>query len=64
MERFAFRLSEAVDGLVKRVDLNIYGTFRSIILPEGKELEDCLSDAAPDERPEIQDLAQQFFDVS
>jgi hypothetical protein len=64
MERFAFRLSEAVDGLVKRVDLDTYGTFRSIILPEGNELVGCLSDAAPDEQPEIQDLAQKFFDVS
>lgn len=64
MERFAFRLSEAVEALVKRVNFDTYGTFRSIVLPEGRELQDCLSDAAPDEQPEIQDAAQKFFDVS
>jgi len=63
LERFAFRLSEAVDGLVKRVDLDTYGTFRSIILPQGREFEDCLSDATLEEQPEIQDLAKKFFDM-
>ena len=63
LERFAYRLSEVVDGLVKRVDLDTYGTFRAIMLTEGKELEESLSDAAPEEQPEIQDLATKFFEV-
>jgi hypothetical protein len=57
LERFAFGLSEAVDGLMKQVDLDTYGTFKAIMLTEGKELEECLSDAAPEEQPEIQDFA-------
>jgi hypothetical protein len=63
LERFAFRLSEVVDGLVRRVDLDTYGTFRAIMLTEGKEFEESLSDAAPEEQPEIQGLATKFFEV-
>jgi hypothetical protein len=63
LEGFAFRLSEVVDGLVKRVDLDTYGTFRAIMLTEGKELEESLSHAEPEVQPEIQDLASKFFEV-
>ena len=63
MERLAFPLHEALGNVVKRVDLEIYGTFRAITLKEGKELEDNVSGAAKEDQLAINEMASQFFEV-
>jgi len=63
LERFAFRLYDALGGIIKRIDLETYGLFRAIMLTEGKEWEEAVSDASPEDQVAVQDLAKDFFEV-
>lgn len=63
LERFASRLYDTLDALVKRVDLETYGTFNALALDEGSELEDSFSDVSPEDKASLRELAVEFFNV-
>ena len=43
--------------------METYGLFRAIMLTEGKELEEAVSDASREDQAAVQDLAKDFFEV-
>jgi hypothetical protein len=63
MERLAYRLFDAIQALVKRVDLQNYAMFRAIMLKEGEEWDDIFADAGPDDRRDVYNVATAFFKV-
>jgi len=63
LERLAYRLYDVLGSLVKRIDLETYGVFKAIMLTEGKEWEEAVSDAPRDDQAAVRDLAQEFFEV-
>lgn len=64
LEKISFRVHEVLYDIVKRVDLETYGSFRTIILKEGKEWDEAFSDSAQEDLLAVKDLAAQFFEVS
>jgi len=63
LEKFAFRLYDVLVDVLKRVDLEIYGQFKAIMLKEGKEWDEAFSDVSQEDRLAIQSLATEFFEV-
>jgi len=63
LEKLAFRLYDVLGKIVKRVDLEMYGLFRTIVLKEGNEWEKAVSDTSKDDQTAVQDLAKHFFEV-
>lgn len=63
VEKFAYRLFNTVGALVKRVDLETYGTFSAIVLNEGPELEDSFCNVSTEDKPSLRELAANFFEV-
>jgi hypothetical protein len=64
LERFAPRVYGILGALVKRVDLETYGTFSAIVLNEGPEFEDAFSDVSLEDKSLLRELAIQFFEVT
>jgi len=64
LERLAYRVYDVLPDLVKRVDPETYGLFRTIMLSEGNEWDVAFSDASPDDRLAVKDVATQIFEVS
>jgi len=62
-ERLAFRLYDLLPDIVKRVDTETYGLFRSIVLTEGNEWDEAFGDVSQEDRLRVKDIANQFFDV-
>jgi hypothetical protein len=62
LEKFAARVFESLSALVKRVDLETYGTFSAIMLDEGPELQD-FSDVSLEDKSSLRELADQFYSV-
>jgi hypothetical protein len=60
---FACRLYDILGKIVKRVDLEMYGLFRTIMVKEGNEWEKAVADTSIDDQTTVQDLAKQFFEV-
>jgi hypothetical protein len=63
LEMFACRLHGVLGRIVKRVDLEMYGLFRTIMVKEGNEWEKAVADTSIDDQTTVQDLAKQFFEV-
>jgi hypothetical protein len=63
LERFAYQLYNVLGSLVKRIDLETYNLFKTIMLAEGKEWEEAVSNASREDQAAVQDLAKDFFEV-
>ena len=63
LERLAYRLYDVLGSVVKKIDLETYGLFRTIMLTEGKEWEEAVSHASREDQAAVRDLAKEFFEV-
>ena len=63
MERLAYRLYHVLGDIAKRVDLETYGLFKAIVLKEGKEWVEDVSDMSRNAQTVVQDLSKEFFEV-
>jgi L-rhamnose mutarotase len=62
MERLAFRLNEAINPVVKRVNVQNYSMFRAIML-KGDEWEDTFADSSEEDQEMVREIAARHLMV-
>jgi hypothetical protein len=60
LQRFAYRLFDALREIITTVDFQSFGNFGKIMMAESKEWDQVFSDLSPRDQADIKDVAKQL----